>query len=403
MTMARPAYERFRNVLELLVKDEKILLNDQPRYVTFRYGGLEHALFDRNGHPSLFQLMKTAVIVRSIGLFCSCEGEISSMIDFSDLLNQTGSTIFVAVTDFEMSRDMYNRFLVKAPLDARVSLGHVGNGSITMQIELFLPGNPQAIMTHKKKVVLVNPDTRKPMPLPEWYKQKFAGKGVLEGIPFRIEKFQRPAKTFFRRSEITWSDTDSNNHTNYASYSRLATDAIHTCLFLKTKAEKERMRAMDQSDQHLSLSVNQTSEVSDSRSRDHTPSGQQTTNVSDQRTNPTRSECKSMAVSGDHARDSAESGQQNVAAVSSVVPESVQLWGGDISALGCLSEKDVVRGLKRVEVSYLQECGEGDVVETHVWQEPGVRGRLKCSVEGMGGGEVLCQITLEYHEPLSGL
>ena len=77
-------------------------------------------------------------------------------------------------------------------------------------------------------------------------------------------------------------------------------------------------------------------------------------------------------------------------------------YGGDLSVLDGIKQKHLRGGLKRVEMCYLKECVEGDLVLTHLWQEAGRDTEVMCSVE-LASGEPLCHLTLEYFAPLSAL
>ena len=146
--------------------------------------------------------MKLVGHIRHLGMIGE---ENTTCIPITDVAKKTGSTQFVAATDFEMSRDLYNRFMPKHELDCKVSLGNLGNYSFTMYVELYKRGTIgkcEPLVKHTKRIVLANVETRKPTALPDWFKQQLAGKGVLEGADFRVEKLVRPAKTFYKCSEV---------------------------------------------------------------------------------------------------------------------------------------------------------------------------------------------------------
>ena len=67
-----------------------------------------------------------------------------------------------------------------------------------------------------------------------------------------------------------------------------------------------------------------------------------------------------------------------------------------------LTEADVAMGMHCVGVIYLKECVEGDLVETHLWQDLNNCKKINCSIEG-SQGQCLSQISLEYFKSLSQL
>ena len=79
---------------------------------------------------------------------------------------------------------------------------------------------------------------------------------------------------------------------------------------------------------------------------------------------------------------------------------SQEVWGGDLSAVHSPTEKHIQCGLKYIKICYLQEAVEGTFVYTHVWQEEHGGTEVKCSVE-TADGSPLCQMTLEYFQPLA--
>jgi len=311
-----------------------LVFNENPRFITFKHHGLDYSVYDRDGHPTIYNIMKLAVMVRIVGMFQKPEEKNTTCINVTELLLKTGSTIFVAATDFEMSRDMYNRFVPKHELDCKVCLGNVGNYSFTVYIELYTRGTmgkSEPLVKHTKRIVMANIETRKPTALPDWFKQPLAGKGVLEGADFRVDKLVRPAKTFYKCSEVEFADLDMNNHMNYSGYPRKAVEALHYLFYCrKTSATSLVTRQVS----HNSLSVSQ------------------------------------------------------------------EVWGGDLSAVHSLTEKHIQCGLKYIKICYLQEAVEGTFVYTHVWQEEHGGTEVKCSVE-TADGSPLCQMTLEYFQPLS--
>ena len=143
-----------------------------------------------------------AVQIRVIGSLGDYDGDGNTLVDLTRLFAETGCTVFVAACETSMSKDMYNKTLPRIKLDAKVSLGNFGNGSLTIITELYICGGFEPIMRQIKKLVFVDPLSRKPIVIPTRFKENLIGKGIHEGIDFRINKFEKPSRTFSYSYEV---------------------------------------------------------------------------------------------------------------------------------------------------------------------------------------------------------
>lgn len=134
---------------------------------------------------------------------------------------------------------------------------------------------------------------------------------------------------YFYFLQVTWSDTDKNDHTNYASYIQFAINGIQQALKLKEVAD-----------------IYAVSEKSD------------------QRKTCTSTRQAKLCLRG-------------------------------------MSREIMRNGLHSAKISFLKESLLGDVLDIHLWQEDGCEPNVFCVVEL--GGKELCQIQLEYFNPLSHL
>merc|ERR1711963_858382 len=63
-----------------------------------------------------------------------------TMMGYDKVISSTGCTTFAAATDFEFSREMYNKMMPKDEFNVKVSLGNVGKQSLTVVVEAWLIG-----------------------------------------------------------------------------------------------------------------------------------------------------------------------------------------------------------------------------------------------------------------------
>ena len=94
------------------------------------------------------------------------------------------------------SKELYCPKTDASLFNAEVKLGFVGNSSVTTVVDLFSSCDQSVPLLRKtNQSVAVDLTTRKPTSLPDWYKEKFMGLGVLDqGLIVRPVK--KPKDTF---------------------------------------------------------------------------------------------------------------------------------------------------------------------------------------------------------------
>ena len=150
--------------------------------------------------------MKLAVQIRFIGSFYPYDDQGRNLLQLLELKKKTEAQTFAVCTDFEMSRSMYHHFTGRGHLEGKVSLGNVGNKSLTKVVELFIPGNSKPIMRNRLRMGLMDANQGKLLVLPDWFKEPLVGKGILEGEDFRVARLQRPQKTFHQHSVVSYNN-----------------------------------------------------------------------------------------------------------------------------------------------------------------------------------------------------
>lgn len=134
-------------------------------------------------------------------------------------------------------------------------------------------------------------------------------------------------------SQVNWSDTDNYKHTNFASYVRFGLDALHAALLEGKETSSENP------------------DVS-----------QEPVSTNNSRTNYSQTEVNGTGIFS--------------------------------KALQGISEKKIANGLKTVQINYLNESVEGQILNAHVWQQAGHENVVWCSIEQ--GIKDICQIKFEY-------
>lgn len=146
--------------------------------------------------------------------------------DFQKLTQD--SLTFLVTSELNFLRPLYDLSILHKPLVVKVVGGYIGKTSLNAITIVSLESSNTELMSNINQVVYIDPSTRKPTPLPDWWKEKYAesanGKSSL-----RLDKFQRPSETGHCRFQVTWTFTDGYNHANWTSYAQYAIDAAYLC------------------------------------------------------------------------------------------------------------------------------------------------------------------------------
>ncbi|RUS69996.1 hypothetical protein EGW08_022241 [Elysia chlorotica] len=309
---------------------------------SLRIPGLTHESFDRDWNPKMTSIMQTSSIARVYAFHTPLPptsgnekqtGKTRFFLDWPRLTQEFFT--FVSSSEFVMSRALYKKSLKKWPLDMKFTLAHIGTCSIASTSEFFACPDgktstaSELLWSNTNQFVTVDRATRKATRLPDWYLERYKGKGYMDrGLV--VKPFERPAATYAHPSVVQWTDTDNYNHTNWASYVRWATDALHAAIFL------------------------QNSGTGASSTRSYSPY-----------------QAPNLVSAEESAR----------------------------SALHGITRDIVARGLRKLHISYLRECLQGERVETHVWQDRGGEREL-VYFSVVRDGEDVCQMKMWYFDAL---
>ncbi|KAK0048207.1 hypothetical protein Bpfe_022467 [Biomphalaria pfeifferi] len=135
--------------------------------------------------------------------------------------------------------------MAKWPLHIKTSFGGMGSTSLQTRLQMFTQHSLEPVISLIVKMVTVDKVTKRPMALPDWYRKKLEGKEDI--MPdFKFTGFKRPLKTYVRKVQIVWSNTDSNNHTNFSSYVQFGLDTLCLALLQKDLSSCQKTESRNQ-------------------------------------------------------------------------------------------------------------------------------------------------------------
>lgn len=145
---------------------------------------------------------------------------------FRDYAEMTSDRLTFLVTScFDIELDLYNPTKPKSPLDVKVQGGYVGGSSLN-SIATVLTEEGQQLLSNVNQVVSVDKSSRRPLPLPDWWKVKYgeAGKSF---SALKFHKYEKPDGVSPFKIHVVRSDIDGNQHTNWSCYVRFALDGLY--------------------------------------------------------------------------------------------------------------------------------------------------------------------------------
>ena len=116
-------------------------------------------------------------------------------------------------------------------LRTTVCLGHIGTSSLSAIATLNCADSGEVYVQSTNQVVSIDKSTRRPSPLPEWWRTKYAS-SVVGNKRLMIPRFSQPDSVHLYECRVPYSDVDFNGHTNFAAYIRYCidcgTDGVYT-------------------------------------------------------------------------------------------------------------------------------------------------------------------------------
>lgn len=205
-----------------------ISVTDDPHTANFTCPGLSLESFNQYGNARLQSMLTNAVVTRIYMYHMPYNAAGDTFLDWQKVTSDR--LTFMSSTEATFSKSLYDPSVDKSRFDVKLSLGYCGNASVALVTEYYETGKrDEPLLRQVSQTVSVSKTTRKPIPFPEWFKNKYTGKGVLDqGLVLR--PFDRPENTYAYDVKVRWNDTDTYNHTNFASYITFTESAIYSAL-----------------------------------------------------------------------------------------------------------------------------------------------------------------------------
>ncbi|XP_046563555.1 uncharacterized protein LOC124272431 [Haliotis rubra] len=189
--------------------------------------GLSYEAIDRDGNPTMASVLKFVSTARTFATNRRLDDTGRTMFDFDQLFSDTMS--FVASTEVISEKAVYDTSVPKSPLDVLYQLGYVGKSSLSTVASIVVPSTGQTILRNINQFVVVDKMSRRPTPLPDWWREKYGGIAILKD-PLIVPRLQRPPDAVQYRVNVVWFDTDNYKHTNYTCYVDYCVNALHYAL-----------------------------------------------------------------------------------------------------------------------------------------------------------------------------
>ena len=147
-----------------------------------------------------------------------------SFLDFHKL---RGQVLFFGIScRVDISHHFYKATSAIKQLKISQRLSHVGTTTYCVNAEMSGQNHKLPYAIFSIKAILVDPQHRKPIAFPEWWKNKYA-KTVKQAMPPRMERLVKPKEGIScLRLPVVHSDTDIYHHTNWVTYIRACNDAF---------------------------------------------------------------------------------------------------------------------------------------------------------------------------------
>ncbi|XP_071103708.1 uncharacterized protein [Haliotis cracherodii] len=186
--------------------------------------GLSYESIDRDGNPSMPSLMRFATTARIFATHVPLDETGRTMFDYAQLTSDR--LTFVASSEVISEKAMYDTSVPKSPLDVLYQLGYVGKSSLSTVASIVVPSTGQTILRNTNHLVGMDKTSRRPKPLPDWWREKHGGSAIFKD-PLIVPRLQRPTDAVQYKVKVAWTHTDNYNHTNYTTYVDFCIDALH--------------------------------------------------------------------------------------------------------------------------------------------------------------------------------
>ena len=164
-------------------------------------------------------------------LFDSCE--VSSYWPINDDINREENKAVLYMVYYEIKIDhlFYDRETQKYPLYLEFCVRYVKRSSMARSAILRHPSHMIPYAKEELVNVRMDPETRKPLPFPDWWKTHFGFSSTGEKPKHDMPAIWESTEVLVTEYKISFSDVDENGHTNFCTYARLCYDSFMENLY----------------------------------------------------------------------------------------------------------------------------------------------------------------------------
>ena len=152
----------------------------------------------------------------------------SKFLDGNELMKT--NTVFLVAGLYDISKELYtytrnNRYNVQCGM--QTDMLTYGNSSFTNKTTWFKLGDGKALGKLTFKYVMVNRNTRRSSPLPDWFRDKYPRLTDPDSYQW-MKPLLVPPHAYSLDKMVEYSDTDSNKHANNTFFLRACFDVAAT-------------------------------------------------------------------------------------------------------------------------------------------------------------------------------
>ncbi|KAJ8308216.1 hypothetical protein KUTeg_013090 [Tegillarca granosa] len=201
-------------------------VNEDKVEAIVHHPGMSYADYDVNGQPRLWNVMRMVGSARWYSHHYPLDESGRTFRDYAEMTSDR--LTFMVTSEFIMTKKMYDHSIPKSPLCVKVQGGYIGNTSMNSIATVTTATSEIELIRNTNQIVSINKSTRRPSPLPDWWKEKYT-ESAKNHKSLKIDKFEKADNAGFYQNKVAWSDTDRNLHTNFSTYVRFCIDAAHHC------------------------------------------------------------------------------------------------------------------------------------------------------------------------------
>jgi acyl-CoA thioesterase FadM len=146
---------------------------------------------------------------------------------------------FIASASIDIDSRFYEETCPKYPLSITKTLDYLGKSSSAITSVLECPSQSFPYATCRIQTVLVDSKTRKPMPYPDWWREKYAPY-IQGGQPMIMPQLEKTGDVHRYTTKVSYSDIDAYLHTNWQSYVSFCMEAFYDNVFHHQNKQVDR-------------------------------------------------------------------------------------------------------------------------------------------------------------------